>query len=90
MIRKRPSDGLSVMLRAPGQFLCRSYDDDRIAVKFYDGPIQHFTCSEPDDATSGLLFINSEGLFVEHLKSAKRVIMGANVPSWTQTNDVQP
>lgn len=78
-LRRRPSDGLSVMLSAPGQFLCNSWDDDTVAVKFDDGPIQHFTCAEPEDATTGLLFINSEGRFIERLKKAKRLIIEAQM-----------
>jgi hypothetical protein len=79
VLRKRPSDGLSVMLNAPGQFLCRSYDDDTVAVKFDDGPIQRFTCAEPDDASTGTIFINSEARFVEKLKSSKRLIVEAQM-----------
>lgn len=74
-IRKRPSDGLSVLLQAPGQFLCRSYADDTIAVKFDDGPIQRFPCGEPSDASTGLLFIRSSARFVDALKKARRVII---------------
>jgi len=77
-IRKRSEDGTSVMIHAPGQFLCNSYNDDTVAVKFDSGPIQRFSCSEPDDATTGVLFINSEARFVSKLKSSKRVIIEAN------------
>lgn len=78
-LRKRPSDGQSVLLRAPGQFLCRTYNDDTVAVKFDDGPIQRFSCAEPSDASSGLIFINSEGRFIEKLKNAKRLIIEAEM-----------
>jgi len=76
-LRKRPSDGTSVMLHAPGQFLCNTYNDETVSVKFDDGPIMQFTCSEPSDSSTGLLFINSEKRFIEKLKTSKRVIIEA-------------
>lgn len=76
-LRKRPSDGTSVMLHAPGQFLCSTYSNKTVSVKFDDGPVQQFTCSEPSDSSTGLLFINSEKRFIEKLKASKRVIIEA-------------
>lgn len=75
ILRKQPSDGQSVILRAPGQFICHSYRDDTVAVKFDNGPIQQFECGEPADATTGVLFIRGSGRFIEKAKSSKRVII---------------
>lgn len=76
-IRKRPEDGLSVIVRAPGQFLCNSYSGGHVSVKFDGGPIERYSCSEPSDSSTGVIFVNSEQKFVTKLKAAKRVIIEA-------------
>ena len=78
-IRERSTDGLSIMLSIDGQFMCRSYDDDTVSVKFDDGPIETYGCSEPSSGTTGLLFIDGEQRFVKKLRSAKKVIIEAEV-----------
>lgn len=76
-LRRRPEDGLNIILEVKGQFLCSSFRNDRVAVKFDDGPIQRFGCSEPSDARTGELFINGENRFVAKLKKARTVIIEA-------------
>jgi hypothetical protein len=76
-VRKRPEDGLSVAVQVEGQFLCNAYSGATVAVKFDSGPIQHFTCSEPSDASTGTLFIDGEQRFVSSLKAAKKIIVEA-------------
>jgi hypothetical protein len=76
-VRKRPEDGLNIILRAPGQFLCHSYTEGYVSVKFDGGPIERYTCSEPSDSSSGQLFINSERKFLSKLKTAKRLVIEA-------------
>jgi hypothetical protein len=76
-IRRRPSDGLNIMLKVEGQFLCSSYNYGHVSVKFDDKPIQSFGCSEPEDASTGLLFIGSEGKFLSEIKKAKNVVIEA-------------
>ena len=39
MLRKRPQDGLNVMLRTDAQVLCNSFTDSYVSVKFDNGPI---------------------------------------------------
>lgn len=75
MLRQRPSDGLNVMITIEGQFMCHS--GDTVAVKFDNQPIQHYPCSEPADASSGVLFINNAKRFVTNLKTTKTVIIEA-------------
>jgi hypothetical protein len=77
LIRQRPQDGLSVILTVQGQFLCNSFSNDTVAVKFDDGPIRLFGCSEPTDGSTGQLFINSERSFVERLKKSKKLVIEA-------------
>ncbi|MBJ7446615.1 MAG: hypothetical protein JHC81_03690 [Brevundimonas sp.] len=74
-LRQRSTDGLSVMVNIEGQFTCRSYQGDTIAVKFDDGPIQQYRCNEPEGGAPGLLFIQPERRFVTALKAAERVVL---------------
>ncbi|WP_374274461.1 hypothetical protein [Brevundimonas sp.] len=75
VIRQRPLDGLKVMLTITGQFTCREYNGDTVAVKFDDGPIQNFRCGEPDSGGTGVLFIGSEPRFLESLKDAQKMMI---------------
>ena len=77
LLRSRPEDGLNVLLQIEGQFICHSYSNDTIAVKFDEGPIRNFGCSEPQAGGTGLLFIDQESRFVTALKRAKTVIIEA-------------
>lgn len=76
-LRRRPEDGLNVILDVKGQFLCSSFRNNTVAVKFDDGPIQRFACLEPSDARTGEIFINSENRFVAKLRKARTVIIEA-------------
>lgn len=75
MLRRRPSDGLNVLVTIEGQFICHS--DDTVAVKFDSQPIQRYPCSEPSDGSTGVMFINNTKRFVTNLKTAKTVIIEA-------------
>ena len=77
VLRQRPKDGLNVMLIGDAQFVCSEYSRDYVAVKFDDGPIENFGCSEPQSAASDTIFINRERSFVEKLRKAKTVIIEA-------------
>lgn len=77
MLRNRPEDGLNVMLSIEGQFLCRSYSDDTVAVKFDNGAIQTFPCSNPDDGTTGVIFIGDERRFETLLRAATALTIEA-------------
>ena len=78
VIRKRPDDGLSVMFGVPsGQILCHSYQDSFISVKFDDGPIRKYGCSDSSDGSSETAFINDAAGFLQRLKSSKTAIVEA-------------
>jgi hypothetical protein len=78
IIRKRPSDGLNIMISAHGQFVCSEYSNSAVVhVKFDEAPIQTYGCSEPGAATSDMIFINAEQRFLTNLKKAKKVIIEA-------------
>jgi len=77
-LRDRAQDGLNVLLSVQGQFLCSSFSDSSVAVKFDNGPVEDYDCSEPDSGTTGLIFIENADKFVTRLKSARTVIIEAN------------
>lgn len=77
MLRKRPSDGLNILLKVNGQFMCNSFREDTVSVKFDDGPIQKFTCVEPNDASTGVIFIRGEKRFLSKLRKAKSLVIEA-------------
>ncbi len=60
-----------------GQFTCNSFNDETVAVKFDDHPIENFHCVGPNDGTVGLIFIESEKRFLNSLKKSKHVIVEA-------------
>jgi hypothetical protein len=73
MLRRKPSEGLEVIILIEGQFTC-SLSGDTVAVKFDDGPIQTYGCSEAVGGT-GALFLRSPARFLTNLKAAKKVII---------------
>jgi hypothetical protein len=77
VIRRRPSDGLNVMLQVKGQFLCSSLRDETVAAKFDDSGIENYSCSEPSDASTGLIFIGDASRFLSRLRHAKTLILEA-------------
>jgi hypothetical protein len=77
IVRRRPSDGLNVMLQVKGQFLCSRFHDETVAAKFDDSKIENYSCSEPSDATTGLIFISGAPRFLSRLRHAKALILEA-------------
>jgi hypothetical protein len=77
MLRKRPSDGLNVILSIKGQFICNAFEGETVTVKFDSGPIEHFGCNETADGSPGYLFIEASQKFVRKLRKAKKVIIEA-------------
>ncbi|WP_162950209.1 hypothetical protein [Rhizobium jaguaris] len=65
------------LMVSKGQFMCSSLDEDIVAVKFDDGPVQNFRCSRSDDGSSDVIFLNDEVNFLTQLKSASKLIIEA-------------
>lgn len=76
-VRKRPQDGVSVFLQVNGQFICSAIGDETVSVKFDDGPVAEYGCSESTSYTNGLIFLDAEDRFVAELKRAKKLIIEA-------------
>lgn len=78
MVRKSPEDGLNVMFRVDkGQVLCNSFSNTFLSVKFDDGPVQRFECTDASDGSSETAFFTSESRMLNGVKKAKRTMVEA-------------
>jgi hypothetical protein len=78
-IRQDPKYGFDIFVTANGQFLCRSYDDDVVSVKFDNGPIESWACANAESGSSDIVFISNARSFLAKLKKAKRVVIEADM-----------
>ena len=76
-IRKSPVHGTDVLIRINGQFTCNSYSEDHVSVKFDNGPIQKFSCGDPSDGSTGVLFIRNSPRFIDAVKTSDKVVIEA-------------
>ncbi|MEQ1726563.1 MAG: hypothetical protein ABL882_11630 [Sphingopyxis sp.] len=78
VIQQRPQDGLSIYLEIEkGQFLCHSFGNSSVAVKFDDGPVSNFRCTDSSDGTSNIAFIEPTSRFLGQLRRANRLVIEA-------------
>jgi hypothetical protein len=75
MVRHKPGSGLAVMFSVSSGQISLPYNDEYIAVKFDDGPVQKWSVSEAAAGSSNLIFLNSEKKFVAKLKEAKKLML---------------
>ena len=71
---KRSDVVLSV---SKGQFICYSFNDDKVTVKFDNGPVQEFSCGNAADGSHDLIFIQPAAKFISALKRSKALIIEA-------------
>lgn len=79
VLRQDPKYGFDIYITANGQFLCRSYDDDTISVKFDDGGIEQWACGDAEGGSSDIIFVISAERFLAKLRKAKRLIVEADM-----------
>lgn len=80
IIRDHPSYGHDVILAIEkGQFLCRSYEDCRIRVRFDEAPARTWNAIGPADNSTTLIFLRNEARFVQELRNAAVVRIQASV-----------
>ncbi len=79
VIRQDPKYGFDIYITANGQFLCRSYDNDTVSVKFDDGEIEQWACGDAESGSSDILFIINAESFLAKLRKAKRIIVEADM-----------
>ena len=76
-VRQDAKYGFDIFITANGQFLCRSYQNGTLSIKFDSGPVREWPCSEADGGSSEIVFFNSEQKMLSELKRAKTVIVEA-------------
>lgn len=80
LIIRKIGNRLDVLISNPKlQFMCSSFTDTYVSVKFDDSPIRRFSCVDPETNNYGVAFINSEASFVQEIKKSKRVIIESQV-----------
>ncbi|MBI1405682.1 MAG: hypothetical protein GC145_06105 [Caulobacter sp.] len=74
-VRQSPSFGTDVYLRLSegGQFVCRSYSNCTVKVRFDKGQPISFSAAEAADGSSDVIFMVRAAGFIERLKAAKTV-----------------
>lgn len=77
VVRQDAKYGFDIYLSANGQFLCRTYSNDTLSVKFDNGSIREWSCAEPESGSSEIVFINQAKRFLGELKKAKEVTIEA-------------
>ncbi len=77
---EKPAKGYEVAIINPNlQFTCNSITDKQISVKFDDGPVEHFGCTGSVGDTFGTAYFNAGPRIVAKLKTAKKVMIEAEV-----------
>lgn len=76
LVRQSAKHGFDILVGVPsGQILCNSFQDTFINVKFDDGPIQRYGCSDASDGTNNMVFIQGSKNFLGKLKKSKKLIV---------------
>ena len=68
----------AVLTISKGQFMCSSFQDCHISVKFDDGKIQKYAMSEAADGSSDVIFFENSSSFIKNIKSHKKLILEAD------------
>lgn len=79
-LRTHPRHGKDLILRIErGQFLCHSFDDCSVLVRFDDGQAQKYSASPAADNSTEQIFIRNYPRFVGNMLKAKRVRISTKV-----------
>ena len=78
LIRDSAKFGFDILVGVPsGQVLCNSFQNTYLSVKFDNGGIERFGCTDASDGTNNMVFLSSEKRFLEKLKKSKKLIVEA-------------
>ena len=58
-------------------FLCNSFGDSRVSVKFDNGPVQSMGCTDSSDGSNNVAFFTNQTRMLAGLKKAKRTVVEA-------------
>lgn len=78
LIRQSPQFGFDILLGVDsGQILCNSFSDSHVNVKFDDGPIRRYGCTDASDGTNNMVFVQGAKGFLTNLKKSKKMVVEA-------------
>ena len=78
LIRQSPKFGFDILVGVEsGQIMCSSYRDSYLNVKFDDGPIRKYRCTDASDGSSEMVFVRDARGFLANLKNSKKLIVEA-------------
>lgn len=78
VVRQSAQFGFDIMVGVPsGQIMCNSFSNSHVNVKFDDGPIQRYGCTDASDGTSNMIFIQGAKGFLSRLKKSKKAVVEA-------------
>lgn len=78
LVRQSAKFGFDILAGVPsGQIMCNSFSNSHINVKFDDGPIQRYGCTDASDGTSNMIFIEGAKGFLAKLKKSKKAVIEA-------------
>ena len=76
LVRQSPKFGFDVLVGVPkGQIMCSRLSNSHISVKFDDGPIQRFGCTDASDGSDNMVFIEGAKAFLTKLKKSKKAVI---------------
>lgn len=78
LVRQSAQFGFDILFGVEsGQILCHSYQNSYISVKFDNGPIKRYGCTDASDGTSNMVFLKDPKGFLSKLKASKKAIIEA-------------
>ncbi|WP_404479333.1 hypothetical protein [Novosphingobium sp. BL-52-GroH] len=78
LVRQSPQFGFDILVGVDsGQVLCNSFSDSYVNVKFDDGPIRRYSCTDASDGTNNMVFIQGAKGFLSNLKKSKKMVVEA-------------
>jgi hypothetical protein len=78
LVRQSPKFGFDILVGVPsGQIMCNSFSNSHISVKFDDGPIRNYGCTDASDGSTSMVFIEGAKGFLSKLKASKKMVVEA-------------
>jgi hypothetical protein len=78
LVRKSPQFGFDVLVGVDsGQILCNSFSNSHVNVKFDDGPIKRYGCTDASDGSDNMVFIQGASGFLSNLKKSRKTVIEA-------------
>lgn len=67
----------AILTISKGQFICSSFNDCHVSVKFDSGKIEKFSMSEASGGRSDVMFFDNSSSFIQNVRTHKKVIIEA-------------